>query len=173
MKKIILSLLCLLIISLGVACAAASDNTTVTHDSIQTIDQQHIPVDTNMTVEKDINNNNANTTDNDVAQTVNNNTVNVIDNAVIVDNNAIKVADNTAGVQPTKIPTKLDIKGPKNPTKLDIKGPKITKDGLKIKNSNTSTKTNNRGLGIMLLFSGTAITAGIGVYLIINPYAFQ
>lgn len=42
MKKIILSLLCLLIISLGVACAAASDNTTVTHDSIQTIDQQHI-----------------------------------------------------------------------------------------------------------------------------------
>ena len=61
----------------------------------------------------------------------------------------------------------------KPPTKLDIKGPKITKDGLKIKNSNTSTKTNNRGLGILLLFSRTAITAGIGVYMIINPYAFQ
>ena len=52
MKKIILSLLCLLIISLGVACVAASDNTTLTHDSIQTFDQQQIPADTNMTVEK-------------------------------------------------------------------------------------------------------------------------
>ncbi|MBQ6099684.1 MAG: hypothetical protein IJL02_07465 [Methanobrevibacter sp.] len=161
MKKIILSLLCLLIISLGVACVAASDNTTVTHDSIQTIDQQHIPVDTNMTAENNINNKIANTTDNDVAQTVNNDTINVIDNAVTADN-AVKVADNTANAQPTK-----------NPTKLDIKGPKITKDGLKVKNTATSTKTNNRGLGVLLLFSGTAITAGIGIYMIINPYAFQ
>ncbi len=126
-----------------------------------------------MTVENNINNNISNTTNNDAAQTVNNDTVNMIDNAVTVDNTAIKVADNTAGVQPTKNTPKLDIKGPKNPTKLDIKGPKITKDGLKIKSSNTSTKTNNRGLGILLLFSGTAITAGIGVYMIINPYAFQ
>ncbi|WP_298499793.1 hypothetical protein [uncultured Methanobrevibacter sp.] len=171
MKRIILSLLCLLIISLGVACAAASDNTTVTHDSIQTIDQQHIPVDKNMTVENNINNKIANTTDNDVVQAVNNDTIHVIDNAVTVDN-TVKVADNTANAQPTKNP-KLDIKGPKTPAKLDIKGPKITKDGLKIKNSNKATKENNRCFGIALLFSGTAITAGIGIYMIINPYAFQ
>ena len=147
-----------IIISLGVACVAASDNTTLTHDSIQTFDQQQIPADTNMTVENDINNNIANTPDNDVAQTVNKDTVNVIDNAVTVDNNAKKVADNTADAQPTKNPTKLNIKGPKTPTKLDIKGPKITKDGLKIKNNDKSTKGNNRGLGILLLFSGNVIT---------------
>ena len=38
MNKFILSLLCFLIVSIGVACVAASDNTTMTHDSIQTID---------------------------------------------------------------------------------------------------------------------------------------
>lgn len=113
-----------------------------------------------MTVENDINNNIANTPDNDVAQTVNKDTVNVIDNAVTADNNAKKVADNTADAQPTK-----------NPTKLDIKGPKITKDGLKIKNNDKSTKGNNRGLGILLLFSGNVITMGIGVYFIIYPDA--
>ena len=98
-------------------------------------------------MKNDINNNIANTPDNDVAQTVNKDTVNVIDNAVTVDNNAKKVADNTADAQPTK-----------NPTKLNIKGPKITKDGLKIKNNDKSTKGNNRGLGILLLFSGNVIT---------------
>jgi hypothetical protein len=45
MNKIILSLLCLLIISLGVSCASAADNPTMTPDSIQTHDSQIISVD--------------------------------------------------------------------------------------------------------------------------------
>lgn len=111
MNKIILSLLCLFIVSMGVACVAASDNTTMTHDSIQTIDQQQIPVDTNMTVENNIDNE----------------TVKVIDDAVTVDNDTVKVVDNTANAQQTNSSAKphLDIKGPKlNKTPLKIKGPK-------------------------------------------------
>ncbi|WP_406535296.1 hypothetical protein [Methanobrevibacter sp.] len=120
MNKIILSLLCLLIVSMGVACVAASDNTTMTHDSIQTIDQQHIPVDTNITVENGINN--------DAANTADNGTVKAIDDAVTVDNDTVKVADNTANAQQTNNSTQphLDIKGPKiiKNNNLNIKGPK-------------------------------------------------
>ena len=134
MNKIILSLLCLLIVSMGVACVAASDNTTMTHDSIQTIDQQHIPVDTNMTVENCIDNNAANTADNgtakaiDDAVTVDNDAVKVVDNTVTVDNDVAKVVDNTANAQQTNSSAKphLDIKGPKiiKNNNLNIKGPK-------------------------------------------------
>lgn len=130
---------------MGVACVAASDNTTMTHDSIQTIDQQHIPVDTNITAENGINNDAANTADNgttkaiddaatvdnginnDAANTADNGTVKVVDDAVTVDNDAVKVVDNTANAQQTNSSAKphLDIKGPKlNKTPLNIKGPK-------------------------------------------------
>lgn len=107
MKKIFLSLMCLLIISMGVCCASASDNTTMAHDSIQTIDQQNVPVDSSMNVENDLNNN------------------------VTVDNVAVKIADNITKVQPTNKTSILDIQGPKNNnTIIDIQGPKI--NGLKL-----------------------------------------
>ena len=85
---------------MGVACVAASDNTTMTHDSIQTIDHQEIPVDTNITVENAINNDAANTADNDVAKviddavTVGNDTVKVVENTVTVDSDVVKVVEN-------------------------------------------------------------------------------
>ena len=110
MNKIIFSLLCLLIITMGVACVAASDNTTINHDYLQTIDQQHIPVDSNMTVENSIHNEVSNTTNNTI---------------IPIDNDTVKAAGNDTNVQPTNKTPKLDIKGPKfNDTKLNIKGPK-------------------------------------------------
>ena len=124
MNKIIFSLLCLLIITIGVACVAASDNTTINHDSLQTIDQQHIPVDSNMTVENTVNNEISNTTT--VENSINNEISNTTKYTIIhADNDTVKVAGNDTNVQPTNKTPKLDIRGPKvNDTKLDIKGPK-------------------------------------------------
>ena len=96
MNKIFIVLLGLLIITMGVACVAASDNATLNNDSIQTIDQQHIQVDDNESIGSGLNDD-----------------VNVVGNSTADTNN-----NSTSG-------PKLDIKGPKSPSKLDIKGPKL------------------------------------------------
>ena len=57
MKKTIFVLFFLTIVSIGIASVSASDNGTMTDASIQTIDQQHISVDTNETNENHLNDN--------------------------------------------------------------------------------------------------------------------
>ena len=129
MNKIIFSLLCLLIITMGVACVAASDNTTINHDSLQTIDQQHIPVDSNMTVDSNMIVNNNKTVENSTHNNVSNTTKYRI---IYYDKKTGNVTGNDTNVQSTNKTVnatnetpKLDIKGPKfNDTKLNIKGPK-------------------------------------------------
>ena len=61
MNKISLIFLCLVIVTIGVSCVAASDNATMFPDSIQTFDQQQIPVGA------DIDNGIADAPDNDTA----------------------------------------------------------------------------------------------------------
>ena len=53
MKKNILPILCLFIISMGLTCVAASDNSPMTAEPIQNTNQQHILVENSMTVEND------------------------------------------------------------------------------------------------------------------------
>ena len=120
MNKIIFSLLCLLIITMGVACVAASDNTTINHDSLQTIDQQHIPVDSNMTVDSSMTVKNNMTVENNTHNDVSNTTQYRI---IHYDKKTGNVTGNDTNVQSTNQTPKLNIKGPKV-TKLNIKGPK-------------------------------------------------
>ena len=112
---------------MGVACVAASDNTTINHDSLQIIDQQHIPVDSNMTVESNINNDIPNTANNTIIpaeNSIKNDVSNTSDYRIIhYDKKTVNVTDNDTNVQSTNQTPKLNIKGPKV-TKLNIKGPK-------------------------------------------------
>ena len=111
MKKTMFILLCLTIISLAIASVSAIDNETMTDDSIQTIDQQHISVDTNGTNENDLN---------DISVQVDNNTtINVENttNVINVTDNAKKTVENNGS---------LNIPGPRpNQGHLDLRGPKI------------------------------------------------
>lgn len=140
MKKIILSLLCLLIISLGISCVCASSdmaNATGYHDFSQT-DYQNTPVNKiprpveqsstplpagNVTSESstDIQGNMTSGNVTDVAVSGNETSVNVTDiQGNVTSGNA---TDNSTNKSNTTIP-KLNITGPKiNGTKLDIKGP--------------------------------------------------
>lgn len=76
MKKIFLSVIGLLIISMCVSSASASDNTSMTHDAIQTIDLQDMPVDSPMTIENTAYNHAVNVVKD--VQTVNNDDLNVL-----------------------------------------------------------------------------------------------
>ena len=65
-----------------------------------------------------------NSINNDAANIADNGTIKAIDDAVTVDNDTVKVADNTANAQKTNSAAKPH---------LDIKGPKITNNTLNIK----------------------------------------
>lgn len=107
MNKILLTLLCLTIVSIGIACVSAADNATMAHDFIQAHDSQNINIDANLTVEKDVADNgtaDADTTPHDDAMPADN-----------VTGNHTATGNNTP---------KLDIKGPKNDSGLKLKCPK-------------------------------------------------
>ena len=106
MNKIILALICLLIVSVGVGCVAASNditNITSSDDFIQN-DDQHISVDKadNMTV--------------------------AVQNATAVENSTVQneTVDNTVSVNNTNKTSAPDIVGP-NETELDNKYPVVEK----------------------------------------------
>ena len=106
MNKIILALICLLVISVGVGCVAASNditNITSSDDFIQN-DDQHISVDKadNMTV--------------------------AVQNATAVENSTVQneTVDNTVSVNNTNKTSAPDIVGP-NETELDNKYPVVEK----------------------------------------------
>ena len=118
MKKTIFILLCLTIISMGIASVSASDNGTMTDASIQTIDQQHISVDNNMTNENYLNY---------ISVQVDNNTTSNSENSAInVDN--VTVDD----FKPVEKTAELNITGPKKDGGLKINGPKLPSNGPKI-----------------------------------------
>lgn len=103
---------------MGIASVSASDNRTMTDASIQTIDQQHISVDTNETNENYLN---------DISVQEDNNTITNNENSAInVDNVTVadaKTAEKTA---------ELNITGPKKGSGLKINGPKLPSNGPKI-----------------------------------------
>ena len=122
MKKIILAILCLFIISMGLACVAASDNSTMTADSIQNTDQQHITVADNMTVENDLNDTSANVIDTDISD---------------INSDSVKTTNDTQNNTNSTSDYKLNIVGPKLPdTKdLNITGPKNSNKKLTLMES--------------------------------------
>lgn len=118
MKKIIFILFFLTIISIGIASVSASDNGTMTDASIQTIDQQHISVDTNETNENYLN---------DISVQADNNTITNNENSTINVKNV--TADDAKTVEKT---AKLNITGPKKGNDIKINGPKLPSNGPKI-----------------------------------------
>lgn len=116
MKKIILSLFCLLIISFGISCVCASgDITNVTqHQDFLQNDTQNLTVDnTTMVIDQ---NSTASVTENITAD----------DNGTVQSNETSDNATNNSTNKVNITGPKLNIKGPKlNGTNLNIKGPKI------------------------------------------------